>query len=90
MSTASFPDIGLKPTQARAAARRAEREGKTPAEYLRSLVERDLLAGGSFDEVLKPMRAAFAKGGMTEDQLDQVVTAARRDIYARSRRRGKR
>jgi hypothetical protein len=88
MSTVSFPDIGLKPAQARAATRRAKQEGKTPSEYLRSLVERDLRAGGSFDEVLKPLRAAFAKGGMTEEQLDRAVTSARRDIHARSRRRG--
>jgi hypothetical protein len=54
MSTLSFPDIGLRPRDARAAARRARQEGKTPSEYLRTLVERDPLAGGSFDEVVRP------------------------------------
>jgi hypothetical protein len=90
MTTVSFPDIGLKPTQARAAARRAKQEGKTPSEYLRSLVERDLVAGGSFDKVLEPMRAAFAKGGMSADELDRTVSGARRNIRARTRRKGNR
>jgi hypothetical protein len=69
MSSVTFPDIGLKPRQALAAARRAEQEGKSPAEYLRSLVERDLLAGGSFDEVLKPLRRAFPRGGVGEEEF---------------------
>jgi hypothetical protein len=89
MSTVpAFPNIGLKPTQLRAAARRAREEGKTPSEYLRSLVERDLLAGGSIDEALRPMRAAFSKGRMSEGDLDRAVTEARREIHARSGRKG--
>ena len=89
MSTLSFPNIGLNRSQVRAAARRAKQEGKTPAEYLRSLVERDLVAGGSFDQVLRPFRDAFAKSGMSEAQLDIAVTAARRDLATR-RRKGRR
>jgi hypothetical protein len=89
MSTVSFPKIGLKPTQARAAARRAKQAGKTPTEYLRCLVERDLLAGGSFDDVLRPVRSAFARSGMGEDELNQIVTRARRTIHGRVRRRAR-
>lgn len=89
MSTASFPNIGLKPTQARAAARRAKQAGKTPAEYLRFLVERDLQTGSSFDDVLAPARNAFAQGGMNEDQLDQVVSEARQILHSRSRRKAR-
>lgn len=90
MSTTTFSDIGLKPRQAQAAARRARREGLSPSEYLRSLVERDLLAGGSFDQVLQPMRAAFAAGGRSEQQLDELVSAARRAIHARGRAKARR
>ena len=91
MSSRSFPNIGLKPTQVRAAARRAEREGKTPSEYLRTLVEKDLLAaGGSFDQVLAPMRRAFARSGISEERLDQLVTKARVELKGSARRKGRR
>jgi len=89
MSSLSFSDIGLGPRDARAAARRAREEGKTPLEYLRALVERDLQASGSFDEVLRPARAAFAKGGASEAKLDALVKAARRDLHRRRRRRAR-
>ena len=89
MSTLSFSRIGLQPRDARAAARRAREEGKTPSEYLRALVERDLLAADSFDEVLRPARAAFAKGPASEAKLDAVVKAARRDLHKPQRRKGR-
>ena len=85
MSTVSFADIGLTQAQVRAAARRAKRVGKTPAEYLRLLVERDLLVKRSFDEILRPAREAFERGGKSEDELDEIVNRARRDLYQRSR-----
>ena len=89
MRTLCFSDIGLKPSEARAAARRAREEGKTPLEYLRALVEQDLKASGSFDEVLQPVRAAFSKGAAGGTKLDRVVAAARRDLHKRRRRKGR-
>ena len=70
--------VGFKPTQMRAIARRAKNAGKTPSEYVRSLVERDLLAGDSFDEVLKPIRQGFRESGVTENELDVLVAQARK------------
>ncbi|HXE53150.1 MAG TPA: hypothetical protein VN541_09050 [Tepidisphaeraceae bacterium] len=78
MSSLTLRDIGLKPTQMRAVARRAKKAGKTPSEYVRSLVERDLLAGESFDEVLKPIRQGFQESGVTEEELDALVARARK------------
>jgi hypothetical protein len=89
MSSLSFQDIGLKPTQMKAIARRARKEGKTSSEYVRSLVERDLLAGGSFDEVLRPIREGFKKARVTEEQLDTLVTEARKNLVTRSRRKSR-
>jgi hypothetical protein len=101
MSSLSFTDIGLKPAQVKAVAKRAKAAGKTPTEYLRSLVERDLFAGGSFDDVLRPIREGFKKAGVTENELDTLVMRARKDLTAqrffpserrmhpRSRKRGK-
>jgi hypothetical protein len=89
MSSISLQDIGLKPSLLRAAERKVRQEGKTPPQYLRSLIERDLLASKSFDEILKPIRQGFKKSGMTEDELDALVTRARKDIYRRSKRKPK-
>jgi hypothetical protein len=73
--------------QMKAVARRARKEGKTPSEYVRSLVERDMVAGASFDEVLRPIREGFKKAGVTEEQLDTLVTEARKGLVTRSRRK---
>ena len=76
MSAALLQNVGLKPSLARAAKQKARREGKTPPEYVRSLIERDLLADKNFDEMLKPVRADFRSRGITEDELDQIVERA--------------
>jgi hypothetical protein len=90
MATTAFPDIGLKPTILRAAARRAKKQGKTAAEYLRSLVERDVEIPDTFDDVLKPFREAFAKSGKSEEQLDEAINRARKDIHSPSKRKARR
>jgi hypothetical protein len=87
MTSLSLQDIGLRPGQIKAVEKRARREGKSPSEYLRSLVERDLLMGGSFDDVLRPIRAGFKKSGVTEEELDALVKRARKDARTRHRRR---
>lgn len=90
MSTVSFQDIGLRPAQVRAVEERARRRGQSVSQYLRALVERDLLAGNSFDDVLRPIRAGFRKGGVTEDELDAIVTRARKDMASvRPRRKAR-
>jgi len=77
---------GLKPAQLRALTKKARDEGTTPANYARTLIERALLADRTFDEILKPIREGFRKSGITENELDEIVTHARRDIYAKSKR----
>ena len=52
--------------------------GKTTPEYLRLLIEQDLLAGRTFDEILSPIRRDFRRGGVTEAKLDLIVSRARR------------
>ena len=86
MSSLSLRDIGLGSAQVRAVAKRARQQGKSPSEYLRALVERDLIAASSFDEVLRPIRAGFARSGVTQDQLDAIVSRARKNIRARPKR----
>jgi hypothetical protein len=87
MTSLTFHDIGLRPTQIRAVERRARKQGKSPSEYIRALVERDLRIGDSFDDVLRPVRAGFEKAGVTEEELDGLVAQARKAVHARQSKR---
>ena len=89
MTCLSLQDIGLRPGQIRAVEKRARQEGKSPSEYLRSLVERDLLIQSSFDDVLRPIRAGFKKSGVTEEELEALVKRARTETRARPKRKGR-
>ena len=88
MNTASLPDFGLAPALAKAVEKKARRAGTTAREYVRALIERDVLADQSFDEILRPVRADFRRSGITERQLDAIVERARG--ATRAKRRGKR
>ena len=88
MSSLSPGDIGLGRSLLRAVEQKARRQGKTPPEYVRLLIERDLLADRTFDEILKPVRDDFRKSGISEEQLDQIVERARN--AARRKTRGAR
>lgn len=78
-----------RPAEARLK-RRAAAAGKDPAEYARVLIEREMLADESFDEILRPIRKRFRASGTTERQLDQLVDRARKAVFRSSNRRGKR
>jgi DNA-binding protein H-NS len=70
----------------KAAAARARELGKTPETFIESLIDAATL---TLDEVLAPVRKSFAKSGVTEDELDEAVTEARKAIHARSRRKSR-
>jgi len=90
MSSVSLHDIGLKPSLLRAAEKRVRAQGMSEQEYLQSLIERDLLANKSFDQILKPVRAGFKSSGVTEDELEALVSQARKAIYAKKHRKVRR
>jgi len=87
MSSLLIHDIGLLPAQLKAVQKKAKHAGQTAPEYIRLLVERDLLADKSFDEILRPIRRGFAAAGITEDQLDQIVKRSRSAARAKRRPR---
>ena len=68
--------------------KRAAAAGKAPADYARALIEREMLAQESFDEILRPIRSAFRHSGLTESQLDQLVNRARKAFPRRKTKRG--
>ena len=89
MSSLAILDIDLKPALLKAIEKKAMHEGKTPPEYVRSLIERDLLADNTFDRILRPVRADFRKSGITEAQLDRIVERARTAASRKIRRTGR-
>lgn len=57
----------------------ARQNGQSPADFVRALIETEVLAAKPFDQILAPLRRGFADSGMTgeeaeaflEDQLQQ-------------------
>lgn len=56
-------------------------KGKSADEYLRTLIEAEVLSQKSFAEILAPIREGFRKSGMTEEQLDALFEEARRKVH---------
>ena len=77
MSSILIQDIGLRPSQLKAVQKKARHAGTTTPEYVRQLIERDLLAEKTFDEIAEPIRQTFKSKGVTESQLDALVKKAR-------------
>lgn len=59
----------------------AQNKGKSVEEYVREMIEVEVLASRPFDEILAPIRQDFKNSGMTEDELDALVEEAREEIY---------
>jgi predicted nucleic acid-binding protein len=55
-------------------------KGKSAEEYLRTLIEAEILSQQTFAEILAPIRDGFRKSGMTEEQLDALFQEAREKV----------
>jgi len=55
--------------------------GKSAEEYLRTIIEGELLSRKSFAEILEPFRRSFEASGMTEAELDALFEDAREEVY---------
>jgi hypothetical protein len=55
-------------------------DGKTAEEYVRTLIEVEVLARRPFSEILAPIRQSFQASGISEDELDAVVERAREKL----------
>ena len=88
-STMKFPRLA-KPKLA-ALRRRAKRDGLTPEQYVKRLIEDDLETEAethsTFDEVSKPFRQALK--GMSEEELDALVDKARGPKHSKPARDGR-
>ena len=87
-TTMHFLRVGkLAPRQLSALRRKARRMGLTPQGYVKQLIEQDLALdrkaqGSSLDELAGPFREALQ--GLSDEELDRAVDAARSRHHARS------
>lgn len=61
--------------------------GKNFAEYLRDLLQTELLSERPFSEILEPIRRSFDESGMSEAELDTLFETAREQVYQESQGR---
>ena len=55
-------------------------KGKSAEDYLRMLIEAEVLSEQSFSEILAPIRQSFRESGMSEKQLDALLEDAREKV----------
>ncbi len=79
--------IDLPPDVEASVKTQAAKEGLPLEDYVTSLVQEgtqrrdriDLLAEKSFDEILAPIRRNFEDSGMSDEELDDLFTTARKE-----------
>jgi hypothetical protein len=55
--------------------------GKSVEEYLRGVIEAELLSQSSFREILAPIREDFRKTGLTEEEFDEIIERERQAMW---------
>lgn len=60
---------------------KAKNQGKDVAEYVGTLIEKDIDRQKTLDEILAPIRRDFAASGMTEDELDELIESERQTMW---------
>ena len=72
---------GLPPGTKKAIEDLSRSKGKSAQEYLRMLIEAEILSEQTFSEILAPIRQSFRESGMTEEQLDALFESAREKVH---------
>jgi hypothetical protein len=83
--TESIEISGLPPGTKVAIEELSRSKGKSAEEYLRMLIEAEILSAQSFSEILAPIRQSFRESGMTEGQLDTLFEDARQKVHQEER-----
>jgi aspartate-semialdehyde dehydrogenase len=81
-TTTKLEISGLGKQKMTALAAKAKRLGLSPARYVKQLVEDDLAIetraqSMSLAQIMAPVRKEFRESGMTDEELDMIVNAAR-------------
>ncbi len=64
------------PDTIQAIAEAAKRQGTTPEAAALELLETEVLAQRPFEEIAEPIAKSFDESGMTEKELDDLITRA--------------
>ena len=59
----------------------AGEKGKTAEQFVRDMVDTEILASKPFAEILAPIRQGFAESGMTDEELTALFEEAREEVY---------
>jgi hypothetical protein len=63
----------------------SQSKGKSADEYLRTLIEAELLSQQTFAEILAPIREGFRNSGLTEEQLERSLSKPVRRFTKKNR-----
>jgi hypothetical protein len=59
-------------------------DGKSAEDYVRTLIEVEVLARRPFGQILAPIRQCFEESGMTEEELDALVDNVREKLWQKN------
>jgi hypothetical protein len=79
--------LELKPETEAKLKTRASALGYEVDDFVENIIEKELDKSKTLDEIFAPVRKEFEKQGMTEDELDELIYQARREVYAEKKER---
>ena len=68
------------PDTVHAIAEEAKRQGTTPEAAALELLETAVLAQKPFEEIVEPIARSFDESGMSEEELDELVTQTKQAV----------
>ena len=74
------------PDTVHAIAEAAKRQGTTPEAAALELLETAVLAQRPFEEIVEPIARSFDESGMSEEELDELVTTTQNAVREERRR----
>ena len=74
--------IELKPETENHLKIRASAQGCEVDEYVKKLIEEDSNKLRTIDEIFAPFRENIEKSGVSEDEMDEIFTRARKEVFA--------
>lgn len=74
--------IELKPETETQLKNRAAAQGCEVVDYVRKLIEEDSNKLRTLDEIFAPFRQNIENSGVSEDEMDEIFTKARKEVFA--------
>jgi len=81
--------LELEPEVESRLAEKAKSKGFDVNGYIKKLIEKDVNREQTIDEILAPFRKSVEESGMTDEELDNLFTEARKEVYKAKKERRK-